>query len=90
MSPGTSTDSQATTRHPDSAPASAGKPSRLWRDASLSAVPAGFVAVVVSYSGPLVIVLTAATAGGLSTAETGSWIWAISIGSGLTCIRASV
>ncbi|MEV4329307.1 benzoate/H(+) symporter BenE family transporter [Streptomyces sp. NPDC049597] len=91
MSPDTSTDTQATTaQHPGRAPASAQKPPRLWRDASLSAVLAGFVAVVVSYSGPLVIVLTAASAGGLSTAETGSWIWAISIGSGLTCIGLSL
>ncbi|MFC0861845.1 benzoate/H(+) symporter BenE family transporter [Sphaerimonospora cavernae] len=63
---------------------------RLWRDASLSAVLAGFVAVVVSYSGPLVIVLAAATAGHLNAEQTGSWVWAISIGSGLTCVLLSL
>ncbi|MFB4422259.1 benzoate/H(+) symporter BenE family transporter [Streptomyces sp. QL37] len=63
---------------------------RLVRDLSLSAVLAGVVAVVVSYSGPLVIVLSAARAGHLDAGQTGSWIWAISIGSGLTCIALSL
>ncbi|WP_129307361.1 benzoate/H(+) symporter BenE family transporter [Streptomyces sp. L2] len=62
----------------------------LWRDASVSAVLAGFIAVVVSYSGPLVIVLAAASRGHLSTGQTSSWVWAISIGSGLTCIGLSL
>ncbi|WP_435060440.1 benzoate/H(+) symporter BenE family transporter [Streptomyces sp. bgisy060] len=62
----------------------------MLRDMSLSAVLAGFVAVVVSYSGPLVIVLAAASAGHLDTAQTGSWVWAISMGSGLTCIGLSL
>ncbi|MFI2778446.1 benzoate/H(+) symporter BenE family transporter [Streptomyces sp. ALB3] len=63
---------------------------RLVRDLSVSAVLAGVVAVVVSYSGPLVIVLSAARAGHLDAGRTGSWIWAISIGSGLTCIALSM
>ncbi|MFI2240468.1 benzoate/H(+) symporter BenE family transporter [Streptomyces chrestomyceticus] len=62
----------------------------LFRDASLSAVLAGFVAVVVSYSGPLVIVLAAAHAGHLDQGRTSSWVWAISIGSGVTCIALSL
>ncbi|MFD9904841.1 benzoate/H(+) symporter BenE family transporter [Streptomyces sp. NPDC059063] len=62
----------------------------LWRDMSLSAVLAGFVAVVVSYSGPLVIVLAAASAAHLDKDQTGSWVWAISIGSGLTSIVLSL
>ncbi|MEV5599781.1 benzoate/H(+) symporter BenE family transporter [Streptomyces sp. NPDC052496] len=62
----------------------------LFRDASLSAVLAGFVAVVVSYSGPLVIVLAAAHAGHLNQGQTSSWVWAISIGSGVTCIALSL
>ncbi|MFI0262322.1 benzoate/H(+) symporter BenE family transporter [Streptomyces sp. NPDC017056] len=72
---------------PDGPPAA--RPGLL-RDASLSAVLAGFVAVVVSYSGPLVIVLAAANAGHLDRAQTSSWVWAISIGSGLTCIALSL
>ncbi|MFE1173008.1 benzoate/H(+) symporter BenE family transporter [Streptomyces sp. NPDC058773] len=73
-----------------SPPAQPGTRPGLFRDASLSAVLAGFVAVVVSYSGPLVIVLAAASAGHLNTAQTSSWVWAISIGSGLTCIGLSL
>ena len=59
------------------------------RDASLTAVLAGLVAVVVSCSGPLVIVLAAADAGRLSTAQTASWVWASCIGSGVTCAALS-
>lgn len=62
----------------------------LFRDASVSAVLAGLVAVVVSYSGPLVIVLSAASNGHLTAAQTSSWVWAISIGSGVTCIGLSL
>ena len=56
---------------------------------SLSAVVAGFVAVLVSYTGPFLVVLQAAEEAGLSVAETTSWVWAISLGSGLTCLVLS-
>ncbi|HEY6798082.1 MAG TPA: benzoate/H(+) symporter BenE family transporter [Kineosporiaceae bacterium] len=56
----------------------------LPRDLSLSAVVAGVVAVMVSYAGPFVVVLAAARAARLSPELTSSWVWAISIGSGLT------
>ena len=59
------------------------------RDASWSAVIAGFVAVVVSYAGPLLVVLEAARAAGLSAQLTASWVWAISVGSGLCCLMLS-
>lgn len=59
-------------------------------DLSVSAAVAGFIAVVVSYSGPMVIVLTAAQAGHLTSGQTTSWIWAISLGSGLTCAVLSL
>ncbi|MEZ3179644.1 benzoate/H(+) symporter BenE family transporter [Streptomyces pimonensis] len=58
-------------------------------DASFSAVLAGFVAVVVSCSGPLVIVLAAADAGRLSDEQTASWVWAACVGSGVTCAALS-
>lgn len=74
---------------PESSGRQDGRPG-LFRDMSLSAVLAGFVAVVVSYSGPLVIVLAAAAAGHLDKEQTSSWVWAISIGSGLTCIGLSL
>ena len=56
----------------------------LRRDVSLSAVVAGFVIVLVSYSSSLVIVLEAAKAAELDAARTASWVWAISIGSGVS------
>ncbi|PTT20017.1 benzoate transporter [Acidovorax sp. HMWF029] len=46
------------------------------------AVVAGLVAVLISYAGPLLLVLQAAQAGHLSAAQVTSWVWAISIGSG--------
>ncbi|MET4135982.1 benzoate/H(+) symporter BenE family transporter [Pseudarthrobacter sp. PvP090] len=52
---------------------------------SLSAVMAGLVAVVVSYSGPLLVVLQSAKNAGLSTGQTTSWVWAVSIASGVVC-----
>ncbi|MEU6233278.1 benzoate/H(+) symporter BenE family transporter [Kitasatospora sp. NPDC047058] len=61
----------------------------LRRDASLPALLAGLVCIVVSFSGPLVVVLAAAAAGRLDEAQTASWIWAVAIGSGLTCLLLS-
>ena len=63
---------------------------RIRRDWSASATLAGLVAVVVSYSGPVLVVLEAARANGLSTELTSSWVWAISVGSGLTCAALSL
>ncbi|KQV84852.1 benzoate transporter [Massilia sp. Root351] len=56
----------------------------LLRDWSFSAVLAGFLAVVISYSGPLVIFFQAASAAHASQAMMSSWIWAISLGAGLS------
>jgi len=55
----------------------------LRRDASIPAITAGLIAVLVSYGGPAAIIFQAAVLHGLSQAEITSWIWAISIGSGL-------
>ncbi|MEU1423595.1 benzoate/H(+) symporter BenE family transporter [Kitasatospora sp. NPDC005751] len=55
----------------------------LRRDVSLPALLAGLVCIAVSFSGPLVVVLAAASAGRLDEAHTASWIWAVAIGSGL-------
>lgn len=62
----------------------------LWRDVSLSAVAAGFIAVLVAYAGPLAVVFQAAEAGHLSRAQVSSWILAISVGSGVTGILLSL
>ncbi len=48
----------------------------------LPAAVAGLVAVLISYAGPLLLVLQAAQAGHLSSAQVTSWVWAISIGAG--------
>lgn len=67
------------------------RPLRAVRDQlSVSAIVAGFVAVAISYAGPLLVVLQAARAAGLSTELTGSWVWAISVGSGVACILGSL
>lgn len=62
----------------------------LLRDFSLSAVVAGFIATVISYAGPLVIIFQAAKAGGLPHDVLSSWVWTISIGSGVLGIVLSL
>lgn len=59
-------------------------------DFSISALIVGLIATMVSYAGPLLIVFQAAKAASLSDALLSSWIWAISIGSGLTAIVLSI
>lgn len=62
----------------------------MLRDLSLSAVVAGFVAVLVGYSSAIVIVYQAAAAIGADTAQTVSWLWAIGIGMAVTSIGLSL
>ncbi len=62
----------------------------LLKDCSLSAVVAGFIATVISYAGPLVIIFQAAQAGGLPHEVMSSWVWTISIGSGVLGILLSL
>ena len=57
---------------------------------SLSAVVAGFIATVISYAGPLVIIFQAAKAANLPHDVLSSWVWTISIGSGVLGILLSV
>lgn len=57
-------------------------------DASLPAALAGAIATLISYAGPLVIVFQAAA--GLSPALLESWVWTISIGSGVLGIVLSL
>lgn len=61
----------------------------LRKDLSLSAVIAGLIAVIISYAGPLIIVFQAAREAHLPSDQVSSWIWAISIGSGLTGLLLS-
>lgn len=62
----------------------------LRRDFSLPALTAGLVAVLVSYGGPAAIIFQAAAQAGLSQGQVASWIWAISIGSGLSGLGLSL
>lgn len=57
---------------------------------SPSAVAAGFVAVLVGFTSSAVIVFEAARAAGASPREIGSWMWALGLGMGLTCIGLSL
>ena len=47
------------------------------------AIVAGLIAVLISYAGPLLLVLQAAQSAHLTQAQLASWVWAISIGAGL-------
>lgn len=62
----------------------------LLRDLSFSAVAAGFVTVLVSFASSAVIVFQAAQSLGATPQQIGSWMWALGIGVGLTCIALSL
>jgi benzoate membrane transport protein len=64
--------------------------SRLVRDFSLSAVAAGFVTVLVGFASSAVIVFQAAQSLGADAAQISSWMWALGLGMGLTCIGLSL
>ncbi|HBK45240.1 MAG TPA: hypothetical protein DDZ67_02150 [Xanthomonadaceae bacterium] len=57
---------------------------------SLSAVAAGFVTVLVGFASSAVIVFQAARSLGATQAEIGSWMWALGLGMGVTCIGLSL
>lgn len=62
----------------------------MWRDFSLSAIAAGFVAVLVGFASSVAIVFQAAAAAGADQAVMASWILALGLGMGLTCIGLSL
>lgn len=51
---------------------------------SASVWVAGFLSVLIAYAGPLLIFIQAAQVGRIAQAELISWVWAISIGAGLS------
>ncbi|MBX3711811.1 MAG: benzoate/H(+) symporter BenE family transporter [Lysobacter sp.] len=77
---------------PSAVPPVDAAPSRrgLVRDASLSAIAAGFVTVLVGFTSSVVIVFQAAQSLGATPAQTSSWMWALGLGMGLTCIGLSL
>jgi benzoate membrane transport protein len=63
---------------------------RLLRDLSVSAVAAGFVTVLVGFASSAVIVFQAAQSLGATPEQISSWMWALGLGMGLTCIALSL
>ncbi len=62
----------------------------LLRDVSLPAVVAGFITVLVGFASSAVIVFQAAQAVGATQAQIASWMWALGLGMGVTCIGLSL
>ncbi|NCT98566.1 MAG: benzoate/H(+) symporter BenE family transporter [Comamonadaceae bacterium] len=56
---------------------------RFFKDLSLSAATAGFVAVLVGFTSSVAIVFQAAQAFGATPAQITSWMWALGLGMGL-------
>jgi benzoate membrane transport protein len=62
----------------------------MLKDLSLSAVIAGFIAVLVGFTSSAAIVFQAAQALGASPEQITSWMWALGMGTGLTSIVLSL
>ena len=62
----------------------------LLSDLSLPAIVAGFVTVLVGFTSSAAIVFQAAQAAGATPAQLASWMWALGLGMGLTCIVLSL
>ncbi len=56
----------------------------------ISHISAGFIAVLVGYTSTVAIVFQAAHAAGANDAQLVSWMWALGIGMGVTCIGLSL
>ena len=63
---------------------------RFFEDLSISAVIAGFVAVLVGFTSSAIIVFQASRALGASPAETASWLWALGLAMMLTSVGLSL
>ena len=62
----------------------------FFKDISLSAFTAGFVAVLVGFTSSVAIVFQAATAFNATPAQIASWMWALGIGMGLCTVLPSL
>ena len=62
----------------------------FFKDISLSAFTAGFVAVLVGFTSSVAIVFQAATAFNATPAQIASWMWALGIGMGLCTVLPSM
>ncbi|MEI6001586.1 benzoate/H(+) symporter BenE family transporter [Paraburkholderia bengalensis] len=74
---------------PDFSPATRA-PLRPFTDMSLSAIVAGFVAMMTGYTSSLVLMFQAGRAAHLTDAQISSWIWALSMGMALCTIGLSL
>ncbi len=63
---------------------------RFFKDLSLSAVTAGFVAVLVGFTSSVAIVFQAAQAFHATPAQITSWMWALGLGMGLCSLVPSL
>ncbi len=63
---------------------------RFFKDISLSALTAGFVAVLVGFTSSVAIVFQAAQAFHATPAQISSWMWALGIGMGLCSLLPSL
>jgi len=63
---------------------------RFFRDLSLSAATAGFVAVLVGFTSSVALVFQAAQAFGATPAQVTSWVWALGLGMGLCSLVPSL
>ena len=84
------TEQQAETTHWSERDAAPAPRNPWWRDLSLAAVVAGFVAVLVGYTSSVAIVFQAASALGATPAQTASWMWALGLAMGISCIGLSL
>lgn len=57
---------------------------------TISGITAGFIIVLITYTGPMLIILQAAAAAGLTAEQTSSWVWAIVVGNGVATITMSL
>jgi benzoate membrane transport protein len=65
-------------------------PLRPFSDSSVSAIVAGFVAMMTGYTSSLVLMFQAGQAAHLSDAQISSWIWALSMGMAVCTIGLSL
>lgn len=59
------------------------------QDISLHAITAGFLVVLISYAGPILIFFQAASMAHISNEMMSSWVWGVSVGGGLSGIYLS-
>ena len=62
----------------------------MFKDFSWSAMTAGFVAVLIGFSSSAAIIFQAAAAAGATPDQISSWIFALGLGMGVTCISLSL